>query len=317
MARSTELRGVSRREAFKSAAGGALIASMLLSYWKTANAQTTGDIDALNFALNLSYLQSQFFSYVTTGAAYTALLGTGTPGTVTPGSKFAFDTVGTTVGPVASMMAEITTDSRNIATPMRGIIGALAIGQLALDITGGTTGPFAVVMQRAGVVAPGATFDPYGSEENVLYSAFDLKDIAVSAYRGLLPLLSNRVVVQVVTGMIATECHHSAEIRTLLYTRGDAATRIANADKIAAFRQRSGGQVPDPGISPVSRTYAGPTGTATVTTSRITPANANGEVAGRTVGQVLNLLYLSQTATTQGGFFPAGVNGTFRTSAGA
>jgi hypothetical protein len=45
------------------------------------------------------------------------------------------------------------------------------------------------------------------------------------------------------------------------------------------------------------------------------PTDANGIVFGRTTGQVLNIAYLNRTSVTQGGFFPAGVNGNVRASA--
>ena len=45
------------------------------------------------------------------------------------------------------------------------------------------------------------------------------------------------------------------------------------------------------------------------------PLNENGLAYSRTAGQVLNIVYLNKNAVTLGGFFPAGVNGTIRTSA--
>jgi hypothetical protein len=48
--------------------------------------------------------------------------------------------------------------------------------------------------------------------------------------------------------------------------------------------------------------------------SNIVPADANGLAYSRTTGDVLNIVYLTAAARTQGGFFPAGVNGTIRTS---
>jgi hypothetical protein len=50
-------------------------------------------------------------------------------------------------------------------------------------------------------------------------------------------------------------------------------------------------------------------------TSNIVPLDGNGLAFSRTTGQVLNIVYLNRAAVTMGGFFPAGVNGTIRTSA--
>jgi hypothetical protein len=42
------------------------------------------------------------------------------------------------------------------------------------------------------------------------------------------------------------------------------------------------------------------------------PTDANGIAFSRTPGDVLNIVYLTAAAAQQGGFFPAGVNGTIR-----
>src|SRR5471030_2161783 len=52
------------------------------------------DIDILNFALNLEYLEAEFYTYATTGASISQLgisvTGGGTAGATTGGSKVAF-----------------------------------------------------------------------------------------------------------------------------------------------------------------------------------------------------------------------------------
>ena len=56
--------------------------------------------------------------------------------------------------------------------------------------------------------------------------------------------------------------------------------------------------------------------TAIGLTSNIAPTDSNGIAFSRSTGQVLNIVYLNTTgkAATAGGFFPAGVNGTIKTS---
>jgi hypothetical protein len=48
--------------------------------------------------------------------------------------------------------------------------------------------------------------------------------------------------------------------------------------------------------------------------SNIVLADPNGLAYSRSAGDVLNIVYLTAAAATQGGFFPAGVNGTIRAS---
>jgi len=51
------------------------------------------------------------------------------------------------------------------------------------------------------------------------------------------------------------------------------------------------------------------------TASNIAALDENGIAYSRSAGQVLNIVYLNNTAVTGGGFFPNGVNGTLRMSA--
>ncbi len=55
-------------------------------------------------------------------------------------------------------------------------------------------------------------------------------------------------------------------------------------------------------------------GTGTGTVANIAPLNDNGLAYSRAPGAVLNIVYLTAAQATLGGFFPAGVNGTIRTS---
>jgi hypothetical protein len=48
--------------------------------------------------------------------------------------------------------------------------------------------------------------------------------------------------------------------------------------------------------------------------SNIVPTDANGIAFSRSAGDVLNIAFLTAAASTQGGFFPAGVNGRINTS---
>lgn len=301
-----------RREVMRAAFASVVLAGALMT-GTSAKAQTAGDIDALNLVLNLEYLLAQFESAaVATAVPADRLTGNGIAGVpVRAGAALSFsDTI------LRTIVQEMANDNRNHLLPIRNVIGALSIRQPLIDISVSATAPFSILMQQAGVVGAGATFNPYASEENFLYAMFFLKNVSVASYRGLASTISNRVVVQNFTGLLGTEAIHLATIRSYLYARGATNQRLRdNADKIAAFQNSLNGGGVFQGVSPRSRTTA--LSATPITVANTVPAQSDGTVGARSAGQLLNQLYLTSTATASGGFFPEGVNGTIRTSASA
>lgn len=302
---------VGRRGMMKAVAGTALAGAALALPAIQARAQTLSDIDALNLMLNVNYLLAQFLSAATGDTvAPDRLTGNGVAGTPPiPGKRVTF-----TDPLLRLIVVEMAADNRISLISFRVVIGALSARQPLMDISAAPAAPFTVAMQRAGVIAAGTTFDPYASEENLLYSIYYLKNISVAALRGLAPTITNRVVTQNFTGLLGAECIHAATIRSYLYSRGATVPRLRdNSEKIAAYQRSLNGGVAFQGAGPMTRTVQG-TG-ATVQTARIAPEQPSGEVAGRSAGQILNQLYLTSAAVTSGGFYPEGVNGNIRTSA--
>lgn len=301
-----------RRDVMRAAIASAMVAGALMTA-TSVEAQTTGDIDALNLVLNLEYLLAQFESAaVATAVPADRLTGNGLAGVaVRAEAALSFSDTA-----LRSIVQEMANDNRNHLLPIRNVIGALSIRQPLIDISVSATAPFSILMQQAGVVAAGATFNPYASEENFLYAMFFLKNVSVATYRGLTSTISNRVVVQNFTGLLGAEAIHLATIRSYLYARGATSQRLRdNADRIATFQNGLNGGGVFQGVSPRSRTTA--VSATPITVANTVPAQSDGAVGGRTAGQLLNQLYLTNTATTSGGFFPEGVNGTIRTSASA
>lgn len=303
--------GVSRRSALSTALGSAVVGMALAVQPKAARAQSLSDIDALNLMLNLEYLQAQFGSAVM-GVTVdpSRLTGNGVPGVAVVGGR----TVKFSDTMLQTIIAEMAGDNRNHLTPIRVVIGALAVRQPLIDISAGASAPFTIAMRGAGVIASGDVFDPYASEESLLYALFLLKSISAAAYRGITATISNRVVVQNFTGIGGTEAVHAATIRSYLYTRGATTPRLReNSEKIAAYLRSLSGNQAFQGVSPVTRSYAG--GSASLRIANVTPIQTTGDVTGLSARQLLNQLYLNPAAVTSGGFFPEGVNGTIRTSA--
>jgi hypothetical protein len=273
----------------------------------SAEAQTTPtDQDVLNFALNLEYLESNFYSIAVLGQTLPANLqtGTGTPGAVTGGRQVTFS------DPVVAQLArEITLNERTHVQFIRSQLGTAAIAQPAIDLSVSPTSPFSVAARSAGLIGAGQSFDPYASEENFLLGAFLFEDVGVTAYKGSAALLTNKTFIDAAAGILAVEAYHSSMLRTSIYMKGLATPTIIDAtEAISNARDTLDGPLDfDQGVRP--------SGTGAATTSNIAPLDSNGIVPGRTAAQVLNITYLTRTSTDRGGFFPNGVNGTIRTSA--
>ena len=267
-----------------------------------ASTDVLKDQDTFNFALNLEYLEAQFYAVAVTGAGLPAALltGTGTPGGVTGGRQVAF-----TDPVVAQYAREIAADEVAHVAFLRSVLGTSVVAQPAINIDGGANGAFTMAARAAGVVTATGMFDPYASDENFLLAAFIFEDVGVTAYKGAAPLIAQALLIDAAAGILATEAYHAGLIRTVLYAKGIATPSLrTNANLISAARDSLDGTASDLDQ-----------GIGDGTTSNLVPADANGITFSRTPGQVLNVVYLNRNAVVGGGFFPNGINGTIKTSA--
>ena len=260
------------------------------------------DADILNFALNLEYLEANYYlsSALGTSLASSLTSGTGTQGAVTGGRRVNFGD-----NSIAAYAREIAADENAHVTFLRQQLGSAAIAQPAINIDGGANGAFTAAARSAGVIGPNETFDPYASDENWLLGGMLLSDVGVTAYKGSAAAIASPVILEAAAGILAVEAYHSGLLRTMIYRKGlDLPVLRTNAGRISDARDSLDGPADlDQGV------------TGDADTSNIVPADANGIVFGRTPQQVLNIAYLNRAAVTQGGFFPAGVNGNVRSSA--
>lgn len=302
------------RRAFFATALGAAAVGAAASIATPAAAQTTTvfvEVDVLNFALNIEYLQANFFSYATSGAALAAadISGTngtagttGTAGAATGGRAVTFtDTI--LQGYAREMAADQLAHVRFLRTALSTYY---AVAQPAIDL--GTGGGFGGLWSAAGL---GSSFDPYASENNFLLGAFMLKDLSVTAYAGLLPTVTTLAYVEAVSGIMAVEAHHAATLRAVLYRRGlTLPSLIDQTEAISAARDTLDGTATDldqgvrPGTSASGQTIA-----------NLAPVDGNGIAFTRTPQQVLKILYVNAGTATSGGFFTAGMNGTIKSTA--
>lgn len=269
----------------------------------TPTSPALADADVLNFALNLEYLEAQFYSYAAFGVGLPASMlgGTGTQGAVSGGRQVNF-----TDPLVAQYAREIAADEIAHVNFLRQAIGTSAVAQPAIDVGVSATSAFSVAAQAAGVVPAGGVFDPYASDENFLLGAFIFEDVGVSAYKGASPLITNKTFLEAAAGILAAEAYHAGLVRTVLYRKGIATPAlITNAGRISDARDSlDGASDLDQGIA-----------TAANGASNIVPTDSNGLAYSRSAAQVLNIVFLNRLSVSRGGFFPAGVNGAISMSA--
>ena len=268
----------------------------------TPTASPLTDADVLNFALNLAYLEAQYFSVVTTGAGLpaTLLTGTGTAGAASGGRQRAF------ADPVLGQFArEIAGDTRAQVSLLRGVVGTPVIAQPAIDLGVTATSAFSNLARTAGLITgASATYDVYASDEQVMLGAFVFADLAVTVYRGLAAGVVGATFVDAIAGMVSAKAYHAGLIRAALYRKGIATPAILDATEALSKARDDfdGANDIDQGVKPVNNA------------SNIVPTDGSGLTFTRSPSQALNILYLTRASVSAGGFFPAGVNGALKTS---
>jgi len=267
----------------------------------TPNGNGPSDIDILNFALNLEYLEAQFYQYAVfgTGLPDSQLAGTGRRGVVRGGHAVPFkDPV------VAQYAREIAKDEADHVRFLRAALGIAAVAQPDIDVSADVNGAFSSAARAAGLIKAGEAFDPYASDEAFLFGAFIFEDVGVTAYKGAAPLIANKTYLEAAAGILAAEAYHAGLVRTVLYAKGiETPSLRAGADAISNARDTlDAGTDVDQGI------------TGTADTSNIVPLDGDGIAYSRSPGDVLNIVYLNPGAVDKGGFFPSGVNGTLNLS---
>lgn len=262
------------------------------------------DEDILNFALNLEYLEAEYYLNAAFGRSLAAEDASGVVG---PGGGRGIVAGGTVSGgsqvPFASSLVrqyaeEIAIDEENHVKLLRGALGSIAVARPAIDIGAA----FTVAAQVAGIIGPNDTFDPYANENSFLLGAFVFEDVGVTAYSGAAPAIRNEDILRVAAGLLAVEAYHAGEIRTLLVARGaDTPFLIDAAQKISDLRDVAGGSEADQGIVDANGN------------ANIVPTNENSVAFARTFAQVLKIVYLGgDSFLGNGGFFPQGMYGRIR-----
>jgi hypothetical protein len=271
---------VSRRTLL--AAGGATLAALALPA-KRADAQATvaayTDNDILNFALNLEYLESNFYylaafgttidvasaSSTSAGAGVMAI--SGVPGNNTAGvSAGVVANVGVAGAPAASTLkvpfvtpaiagyaVETAVEEGKHVAALRGALGTLAVAQPMMNLTPAL---FDALAGLAGIPSSARPFNPYANEQSFLLGAYIFEDVGVSAYHGAAPLITGKTtILPVATGILAVEAYHAGLVRTSLTVADNAGTyfpagTLATLTGILSTFRNGASQAKNPGTNP-------------------------------------------------------------------
>jgi hypothetical protein len=282
-----------------------------------------GDSDYLNFALNLEYLEAEYYLRAATGNGLSATdTGNATTTVVVPST-----TVVPGLTPAQQQyIYEIAQNELDHVRFLRSALSSDAVTRPDIDLMNS----FNAAASAAGI---GSTFNPFVSYEAFLVGAFVFEDVGVTAYHGAAGLLSNtttgKTYLAAAASILAVEAYHAAEIRTLLIADSIAnATTTSSlvtpnnmyvtyAQQISKLRASlGGGNETAPTTLPP---YAVPfVPTAYTPASSIVACDSTNSIAySRTTDQVLHIVYAAPpgAGVKGGGFFPSGMTGNISVTA--
>ncbi len=266
IAKNSNRRNFVRNLGIASAAVGA--AAVLDPSKAEAQAAYT-DIDILNFALNLEYLEAEFYTYATTGVGieqfgYTVTGGSGTAGATTGGARVNF-----TDSLTRNVALELAEDEQDHVALIQNTItqlGGQYVNRPALNLNALGFG--------------------FGNQADFLRLSRIFEDIGTSAYGGAANLLTNSAVVNAAARILAVEAEHVGAIRQLIA-----------AQSIQTFPALDAADV----LPPASGVKFFSTNSVSLTLTRTV-----GQVLYLAFGGTATT---PPPVATSGGFFPAGVNG--------
>ncbi len=284
--------GTSRRQVLKTLGAGAvgLAGLRMLTGSARAASSSVSDADVLQFALNLEYLEAEYYLYATTGQGLPPedITGTGTLGEtiIKDNPQVPF-----TTQLFADFANELAHDEQNHVEYLRTTLNSLGVTPVArppLDLLNS----FNTLAQVAGI---GDSFDPFESEVNFLLGAFIFEDVGVTAYRGGAEVINSNSLIFAAAGILGTEAYHAAGDRAYLLGLDDQAV-VDTVQKISNLRDSlDGAKDDDQGLMKNHM-------------ANIAPTDDNSLVFARKTRQVLNIVY-GAVGASSGLFFPNGLNG--------
>ena len=172
------------------------------SYHSTPVTSAAGpsETDVLNFALNLEYLEAEFYSYATTGSPLSSSV-TGGTSTASGGSAVKFVTPH-----LADIAAEIANDEKSHVMFLRNALGGMAVPEPVINLS---------------------AMD--GTEPTFLALARAFEDTGVSADGGAATLLTGNNL-QYAAQILAVEAYHAGNLRLVIIENGQTVSPTDSED---------------------------------------------------------------------------------------
>ena len=157
------------------------------------------DIDILNFALNLEYLEAEFYTVATFGETILSA------GVITADEQSGSTTGGHVVpnfaaSDLAYIAEALRTDEQAHVAVLRQALGSAAIPKPAINLDALGIG--------------------FGNEVEFLTLARAFEDVGTSAYAGAIGLLTNPTFISTAARIAETEAQHSGTLRDMVIQRG-------------------------------------------------------------------------------------------------
>jgi hypothetical protein len=210
-----------RRSFLKTiAAATAGVSALSMAGTNPAQGQTSTEVEILKFALNLEYLEAEFYSYIVNGEGIESF-GIGidgeanganptSGGTTTGGKKLYFNNAFQFF--TFAVAAEIAQDERQHVVLLRSALGSQAIARPNLNLNALGFG--------------------FGSQYEFVKVGRIFEDIGVSAYAGAAGMFTTPSVITMAARILATEAEHVSALRMQVALLNVPTTPIDGADLI-------------------------------------------------------------------------------------
>lgn len=190
-------------------AGAALVSTQFGAGEQKVEAATYSDTDILNFALNLEYLEAEFYAMATYGATLVQL------GVITSAEESGPTTGGNVIKnfgsyPEAYLATGLRDDEINHVKYLRSALGSAAVKKPAINLNAMGYG--------------------FASVNDFLKLARQLEEVGMSAYLGAAPLITSSTYLAAAGAILLTEGQHSGSLRAVCIMNGVPSPAVDSLD---------------------------------------------------------------------------------------